>query len=125
MRERFFNEAKKQLDLEHGKVSLPTVMALYNLFLYSSEAGIDRAGAFYRVSCSEMYKKLRLGSEFPTWVDKSDRSKREQYRRAVSRASWGLFCIERYVTATNLHMDTFTDSLAPLAYRHSCTSSLL
>lgn len=94
VRERFFNEAKKQLDLEHGKVSLPTVMALYNLFLYSSEAGIDRAGAFYRVSCSEMYKKLRLGSEFPTWVDKSDRSKREQYRRAVSRASWGLFCIE-------------------------------
>ncbi|OIW24763.1 hypothetical protein CONLIGDRAFT_648885 [Coniochaeta ligniaria NRRL 30616] len=94
VRERFYNEAKKQLDLEHGKVSLPTVMALYNLFLYSSEAGIDRAGTFYRVSCSEMYKKLRLGSEFPSWVDNSGPSNREQYRRAVSRAAWGLFCIE-------------------------------
>jgi hypothetical protein len=73
-------------------------MALYSLFLYSSEAGIDRAGAFYRVSCSEMYKKMRLGSEFPSWVDKPG-PKQEQYRRAVSRASWGLFCMERYVVS--------------------------
>lgn len=94
MRERFYKEAKKQLDLEHGKVSLATVMALYNLFLYSSAAGIDRAGAFYRVSCVEMYKKLRLRTEFPAWVDASG-AKRQQYRRAVSRASWGLFCMER------------------------------
>lgn len=71
-------------------------MALYSLFLYSSEAGIDRAGAFYRVSGSEMYKKLRLGPEFPSWVDGSG-PKREGYRRAVSRAAWGLFCMERYV----------------------------
>ena len=78
-------------------MSLPTVMALYSLFLYSSEAGIDRAGAFYRVSASEMYKKMRLASEFPPWVDKALPHKREQCRRAVSRAAWGLFCAERCV----------------------------
>ncbi|KAB5582828.1 hypothetical protein GE09DRAFT_1211450 [Coniochaeta sp. 2T2.1] len=94
VRERFYNEAKKQLDFEHGKVSLATVMALYCLFLCSSEAGIDRAGAFYRVSASEMYKKLRLGSEFPAWVEKVGPGHSEKYRRAVSRAAWGLFCVE-------------------------------
>lgn len=93
----FYNEAKKELDAENGKVSLPAVMALHSLFLYSSEAGIDRAGVFYRVSSSEMYKKMRLGQEFPAWVATSNPIKTEQYRRAVSRAAWGLFCIERLV----------------------------
>jgi hypothetical protein len=79
-------------------------MALYNLFLYSSEAGIDRAGSFYRVSCCEMYKKLRLGSEFPSWIDKSDTEKRQQYIKAASRAAWGLFCIERFVDRRTLEL---------------------
>ena len=81
-------------------MSLATVMTLYCLFLYCSEAGIDRAGAFYRTSASEMYKKLRLGSDFPAWVGKAGPGQSEKYRRAVSRAAWGLFCVERYIFFT-------------------------
>lgn len=40
----FFDEAKKLLDLENGRASLPSVQGLALLFTLSTHIGTDRAG---------------------------------------------------------------------------------
>lgn len=40
----FLDEAKKLLDLENGRASLPTVQGLTLMFTLSAYRGVDRAG---------------------------------------------------------------------------------
>lgn len=94
IREAFYAEAKRQLDLEHGKDSLTTTMVLITLFLYSSAAGIDRAGGPHRLTACTMYKRLKIGTEFPAWVNKLEPTARDRVCKALSRAAWGMFCLE-------------------------------
>jgi hypothetical protein len=97
IRESFYAEAKRQLDMEHGKDSVTTTMVLITLFLYASAAGIDRAGGPHRLTACTMYKRLKMGTDFPAWVNKLEPAARDRACKALSRAAWGMFCLERYV----------------------------
>ena len=49
----FFDEAKKLLDLENGRASLPTVQGLTLLFTLSAFRGTDRAGMVRNPPCTD------------------------------------------------------------------------
>jgi hypothetical protein len=91
----FLDEAKRLLDLETGRESLPTVQGLALLFTTSAFTGMDRAGSVYRYSAYQMLKRLRLEKRFAKLND-DDLSELRQ-KRAISKALWGLFCFDRYV----------------------------
>ncbi|SMR50161.1 unnamed protein product [Zymoseptoria tritici ST99CH_3D1] len=95
LRVQFFNKARDLLDEERGKASLPTVQALFLLYLYWNFLGMDRAGLVYRLQGVDMFKKLRLGSQ----TLPCERGYNEALnRRACSRNAWGLFCAESYIS---------------------------
>jgi hypothetical protein len=93
--DRLFDEAKKLLDLESGRPSLPTVQALALLFLGSAYLGRDRAGQMYRYAAFEMLKRLQLDKKFARL--NPDDPLESQDQRLISKALWGLFCFERYI----------------------------
>lgn len=66
-------------DNERGRASLPTAQALILMYLYCSDTGADRAGVIFRLSASEMLRRLRGKS---TLFD----------QMTLSRVSWGTFC---------------------------------
>ena len=90
IRIRFYDEARKLLDNEAGKPSIPSAQALYILYMYSTSAAMDRAEYVYRMAACEMFKRLRLGMSLSK-VQRDDK----QARRTLSRNAWGFFCLER------------------------------
>ena len=90
----FFDEARRLLELECGKASLPTVQGLYLLYSYIGAKGTDRAGQVYRSSACEMLKRLQLERRFRLLDVRNPPDAQEL--RVISRAAWGLFCTERY-----------------------------
>lgn len=90
--EYFFAEAKRLLDRENGRRSLPTVQGLLIMFAYSTGAGTDRAGMIFRQAAYDMLDWLRLEESFHQAADAID-SHREQ--KALSRVLWGIYCFER------------------------------
>lgn len=69
-------------------------MVLYTLFLYASCAGIDRAGGPHRLTACTMYRRLKMGCEFPPWINDMGSAKKTRICKALSRTAWGLFCLE-------------------------------
>ncbi|KAI5459475.1 hypothetical protein BGZ63DRAFT_466108 [Mariannaea sp. PMI_226] len=92
MAERFLDEAKKQLEIEGCRESIPTLNALCLMYLTSALLGRDRAGVMYRYAAYEMLKRLNLEKRF-TKLDPSDPEVAEM-RLILSKTLWGLFCFE-------------------------------
>ncbi|OHW97528.1 C6 transcription factor [Colletotrichum incanum] len=87
MRLAFFDEARRQLDLENGRVSLPTAEALFIMHLMAAALGMDRATRMYHLLACDMVQELD-----PAVQRGTDKSGREQY--IFSRAVWGMYCFE-------------------------------
>ncbi|KAH6973694.1 putative C6 transcription factor [Ilyonectria sp. MPI-CAGE-AT-0026] len=92
---KFVDEAKKMLDRENGRASLPTVQGLALLFLLAGQTGSDRAGMMYRYASYEMLFRLHLDKAFNSIKDDPAKSRQ---RQIISRALWGLFCFESVVS---------------------------
>jgi hypothetical protein len=90
--ERFDTEAKRLLDCENGRRSLPTVQGLLIMFAYSTVRGKDRAGTIFRHTAYKMLHQLDLEEKF-----RDDTNVRHDYReqKVFSRALWGIYCFER------------------------------
>jgi hypothetical protein len=93
MAECFLDEAKKQLEIESCRASIPTLQALCLMYLTSALLGRDRAGIMYRFAAYEMLKRLNLERKFAR-LDPSDLEVAEM-RMILSKLLWGLFCFER------------------------------
>jgi len=100
----FFQEAKKLLELEGVKASLPTVQALEMMFTKSAYIGTDRAGMLYRSAALEMLKRLNLERRFELIQDSTPSAFRE--KRAISKAVWGFFNFERYSMDSRLSLES-------------------
>ncbi|KAK1974736.1 hypothetical protein LZ30DRAFT_607281 [Colletotrichum cereale] len=83
----FFDEARRQLDFERGRVSLPTAEALFIMHLTAAVLGMDRATRMYHLAACDMVQQL----EPPARRD-SPGSIRDQ--QIFSRAVWGMYCFE-------------------------------
>lgn len=91
MRTKFYDEARRLLDSEAGRPSLPSAQALLTLYMYSTAAAMDRAGYVFRIAACEMFRRLGLGTRLPPQSQTYDK----EARRAFSRNGWGFFCLER------------------------------
>lgn len=94
MRERFLDEAKKILDKELGRISLPMIWALAIMFVCSSTQGQDRAGMMYRFTAFEMLKKMRLPQRLEKMRAAGMTEEAELASRIYSRALWGMYAFE-------------------------------
>jgi hypothetical protein len=94
MLESFLAEAKKLLDLESGRASLPTVQALCLMYLAVTITGRDRAAIIFRFMAMEMTKRLKLEKVYNALKD--DDPLAELEKRIISKTLWGVFCFERY-----------------------------
>ena len=94
LRERFLNEAKKILDQELGRISLPMIWALAIMFICSSTQGQDRAGMMYRFTAFEMLKKMRLPQRLEKLQAGDMTEEAEVASRVYSRALWGMYAFE-------------------------------
>lgn len=92
---RFFDEARRLFDCEAGKASVPTAQALVIMYVYCSGAAQDRAGLAYRSAACEMYNRLRMGGIHFTYP--GSRYDENSRKRLLSKAAWGLFCLETCV----------------------------
>jgi hypothetical protein len=100
--ELFFDEARRHLDREEGKASVPTVQALCVMFLYCMGVGKDRLGQIYRYACCEMYKRMRAGTKFPKDIASTATS--SKHRQLFSRFSWGVVHFETYVLPATISL---------------------
>lgn len=91
--ELFLSQAKSILEREHGRPSLPTVLALYLLYLISTLLGRDRAGLHFRRTSLDMLEYLDLESRIKHLRD--DVPDQALERRVLSKALWGIFVAER------------------------------
>lgn len=94
MRLAFFDEARRLLDLECGRVSLATAEAMFILHLTAAAMGTDRATRMYLLAACDMVQRL----QFPL-NEVIEENRREQ--RILSKALWGMYCFERLVTGTD------------------------
>jgi predicted fused transcriptional regulator/phosphomethylpyrimidine kinase len=90
--EHFDAEAKRLLDCENGRRSLPAVQGLLIMFTYSTVMGKDRAGMMFRHTAYRMLDQLDLEKDFRNVINPRY-SHKEQ--KAFSRALWGIYCFER------------------------------
>lgn len=89
--ESFFAEAKRLVNFENGRPSIPAVQALLVMFSYSCRMGRDRAGSIFRASAYEMM--VRMMPRIQSTLSNGDYPL--QTRRAISRATCGIFCFDR------------------------------
>ncbi|KAI1274925.1 putative C6 transcription factor [Xylaria sp. FL0933] len=88
LRDEFLAESIKHSD--HGIPTLPAIQGLWILFSISYLKGEDKNGSLYRFASYGMLKRSRVNQIFPTLPDTD--------KRALSKAVWGLFCLESIVT---------------------------
>jgi hypothetical protein len=103
MVERFLEEARKLLDLEYGRASLPTAQALYLMYLTHAWLGRDRAGTIFRYMCFEMLARLNLEKRFHELNDENSHDVREKL--VISKIVWGIFLVEWYEAYVSLYVD--------------------
>jgi len=90
--QRFLDEAKKQFDLECGRGSLPTALALGFLWNVYAYLGTDRAGSMFRYMSFEFLRRLDLETRFKTL--REDIAHEAKERRVISQALWGIYILE-------------------------------
>ena len=88
----FLSEARRHLEVEGGKLSLTTVQGLYILNLVAHYRGCNRAGSMYRWAALDMLSRLTPEKVFARpWIHEPGEADK---RRALSKACWGIICIE-------------------------------
>lgn len=93
MIELFVQESKKLLDIEVGRATLPTVLALYLMYATLTFQGKDRAGNMFRYMTVDLLRRLNLERRFSKLRETA--ANEAQERRVISKALWGLFVFER------------------------------
>lgn len=96
LRERFYGEAERLLDLprDDGAASLPTIQAFYLMILYESSFGRDRTTLTARCRSFATVKRQPIDSHYfpggnmPTLAVSRD-------QRAISTIVWSSFCAQR------------------------------
>ncbi|KAH6677869.1 hypothetical protein F5X68DRAFT_264025 [Plectosphaerella plurivora] len=113
IRDRFLNQAKKILDQENGRVSLPTVWALAILFICSASQGRDRAGIMYRFTAYDMLKRMRLQQRLELLQEAEDDEEASVAQRVYSRSLWGMYAFESCVAFVYLNPSAFPRPTMP------------
>ncbi|KAE8152325.1 hypothetical protein BDV25DRAFT_151336 [Aspergillus avenaceus] len=84
----FYDEAKRLLDKEEGRISLPTVQGLGVLWARASLTGRDRQGWIYRSQLA--YSAQELSQSYSVLASKADEDALHM-ARVINNTSWGLF----------------------------------
>lgn len=113
IRDRFLDQAKKILDQENGRVSLPTVWALAILFICSSSQGRDRAGFMYRFTAYDMLKRMRLQQRLELLEEAEGDEEARVALRVYSRTLWGMYAFESCVAFVYLNPTAFPRPTMP------------
>ncbi|KAK4160469.1 hypothetical protein QBC43DRAFT_219765 [Cladorrhinum sp. PSN259] len=102
----FSSEAKKQLELEAGRVSVTTIQGLLILYILSCCDGTNRAGSVYRMAAYEMLRKLkperlysRLRDNVPAEAER---------KHSLSKLCWGVYLLECVLSHAYLKPSTFS-----------------
>ncbi|POR32982.1 Uncharacterized protein TPAR_06825 [Tolypocladium paradoxum] len=103
--EAFFTEAKRLLDLECGRPSIPSAQALFVMFSYSCRMGKDRAGHIFRAAGYEMMK--RMMPKIRRLLSGTAHLLTGRHRRAISRTVWGIFCFDSVCSSVYLRPPLF------------------
>ena len=90
--EKVVQESKKMLDIEGGRATISTPIALYYIFMTVTYQGRDRAALMYRYMIVDVLKRLNLMKRFSRL--KADDLDDQRERTVISKAIWGLFHIE-------------------------------
>lgn len=91
LRELFDAEARRHLEHDMEKPSLPTAQGAIIMFMTSAYFGRDRAGAMYRHLGYDMLDRLSI----PTIVAHLTGSENSEEKTAYCKAAWGAYCYER------------------------------
>ena len=91
----FHDEAKKLLNLEFGRASIPTVQALCAMYLAIAVLGRDREAIVFRFMALEMTARLELDKKYYRLRDDDPDDLVEKH--VISRTLWAVFCFERYL----------------------------
>lgn len=108
MRTRFFDEAKRLLDNENGRVSLTTAQALFIMHLSAAATGTDRAARMYLLAACDMVQRPKVLSDGSTGGGGEGGPAKHQgrHRQIMSRALWGMYCFERLVNTASRDLIT-------------------
>jgi hypothetical protein len=93
----FWNECLVCLENERGKPSLPTVQALFLMFLREGGHSRDATALHYRYLAHDMYMRLKLDSREPSPEHCASDPAIANEWKALSVTMWGLYCWDRYV----------------------------
>ncbi|KJZ68072.1 hypothetical protein HIM_12535 [Hirsutella minnesotensis 3608] len=91
----FLDEAKKHLDVEQGRATIPTVQGLMLMYMTTTCLGKDRAGRIYRNHALELIPRLRIEAQYHSLLEDGHEDPKE--RNLLSKAIWGLFIFESRV----------------------------
>ncbi|KAG2412986.1 hypothetical protein HFD88_010545 [Aspergillus terreus] len=86
----FYNEAKRLLDKEEGRITLPTVQGLGVLWACAYMTGRDRQGWIYRSQLA--YAVQELSQKHPVLASKADEDTLRMVR-VIHDSTWGVFNI--------------------------------
>jgi hypothetical protein len=89
----FLNEAKRHMEEERGRSSIPMVQGLALVFSQLSAKALDRAGLMFRTAASEMLQTMQLEKKLALLRSRGQGDSEEA--RVISKAMWGLFCFDR------------------------------
>ncbi|KAK3995166.1 hypothetical protein QBC44DRAFT_356571 [Cladorrhinum sp. PSN332] len=88
----FVKESNRLLDLEQGRASLTTSIALYLLYLVSTFLGRDRDGLRYRHMSIGTLQRLRLENKYSRLEEGIGEQPKAKLH--ISRTLWGFFIVE-------------------------------
>jgi hypothetical protein len=93
----FWNECHVCLENERGKPSLPTVQALFLMYLHECGQGRDATALHYRYLAHDMYMRLKLNHREPSPEHRASDPAIAKWWKAISVMMWGLYCLDTYV----------------------------
>ncbi|OLN96914.1 Nitrogen assimilation transcription factor nirA 5 [Colletotrichum chlorophyti] len=106
LRTLFFDEAKRLLDIESGRLSLPTAQGLFIMYLSAGAMGKDRAARMYHLAACDMAQRLEM-------LSIEDAHKLVENERIMSKALWGMYCIESVCSFVYLRPSLLHQPSAP------------
>jgi hypothetical protein len=93
----FWSECHVCLENERGRPSLPTVQALFLMYLHECGQGRDATALHYRYLAHDMYMRLKLDHQEPSPERCASDLAIAKRWKAISVIMWGLYCLDTYV----------------------------
>lgn len=97
LRTHFLEETERQLALEAGRISLPTLEALLIIYLSQTSFGLDRPANQRLPVAYDMYRRLGVGKRQRRPKPGGNDVGFRRELKGKSIAAWGLFCYDLYV----------------------------